>query len=132
VTDPVDGSWLRTPPGGGIESGETPPDAARREPAEETGLAPAAALDRPVPVDRDVRWKDRRYTGTGLLFPARFGGERPPVSRAGPHAYAWVPWPEPDALPGRVESPRPVPVLAVLEPEGPWRSRERSRGRFTR
>ncbi|MFE0130494.1 NUDIX domain-containing protein [Streptomyces sp. NPDC059037] len=36
--------------------GETPLVAARRELAEETGLDPAAVLDRSVPVDRDVQW----------------------------------------------------------------------------
>ena len=96
--DPVDGNHLWEPPGGGIEPGETPLAAARRELAEETGLDPAAVLDRSVPVDRDVRWNGKRYVGTELFFLAHFTAEQPPLLRTGLlpeeraslHSHTWT------------------------------------------
>jgi 8-oxo-dGTP pyrophosphatase MutT (NUDIX family) len=46
------GKWLQ--PGGHIEAGESPPDAARREVAEETGLAGEHPLDGPLLLRVDV------------------------------------------------------------------------------
>ncbi|MEV4508528.1 NUDIX domain-containing protein [Dactylosporangium sp. NPDC049525] len=127
--DPFDGRQLWEPPGGGIEPGETPLAAARRELAEETGLDPAAVQDRSVPVERDVWWNGTHYTGAEHFFVARFDGDRPPLMRTGLmpdeqvnlDTHAWVGWSELAALPDRLEPPHLLEVLAALIPDGPWR-----------
>ncbi|CAL9643220.1 NUDIX domain-containing protein [Streptomyces sp. enrichment culture] len=129
--DPSDGAYLWEPPGGGIEPGETPLAAARRELAEETGLDPAAVLDRSVPVDRDLWWNGRRFTGTEHFFLAEFADERPPLVRTGLlpdeqaslDTYAWTAWPDLGTLTDPVEPPRLSAVLDALAPGGPWSDR---------
>lgn len=127
--DPFDGAWLWEPPGGGTEPGETPLETARRELAEETGLDPSGVLDHSVPVDRDVRWNGKRYTGTEPFFLARFTIEQPPLDFSGllPDEVAsldrhtWWDWRDLDSLPDRMEPPQLLAVLRALVPDGPWR-----------
>ncbi|MEV8017386.1 NUDIX domain-containing protein [Streptomyces sp. NPDC086554] len=132
--DPFDGTWLWEPPGGGIEPGETPLMAARRELAEETGLDPAAVLDRSVPVDRDVQWNGKRYIGTEHFFVAQFADEQPSLVRTGLlpdeqvnlDTHAWIAWSDLSSLPDPVEPPQLPAVLGTLVPDGPWRDRDRA------
>lgn len=128
--DPFDGTLLWEPPGGGMDPGETPLEAARRELAEETGLDPAAVTDRSVPVERDVWWNGKRYTGTEQFFLARLAEEQPALVRTGLlpdeqitlDTHAWIAWPDLASLPDRLEPPQLPTVLEALVPEGPWRT----------
>src|SRR5262249_11603024 len=69
--DPVDQTVFWEPPGGGIEPGESPIEAARRELHEETGLPAGAVLERSVVVQRDFRWNGQRFGGPETFFLGR-------------------------------------------------------------
>lgn len=60
-SDPESGNVYWEPPGGGLDPGETPLEAARRELYEETGLPGSSVSDVFVPVDRDYLWDGVHY-----------------------------------------------------------------------
>lgn len=78
--DRVSGQEVWEPPGGGLDPGETPLRAARRELTEETGLPGAAVQDLAVAVERDFTWLGVRYVKTESFFLARFATSRPHVA----------------------------------------------------
>jgi 8-oxo-dGTP pyrophosphatase MutT (NUDIX family) len=69
--DPVDRIIFWEPPGGGLEPGESPIEAARRELHEETGLPADAVLDHSIVVQRDFRWNGEHFQGPETFFLGR-------------------------------------------------------------
>jgi 8-oxo-dGTP pyrophosphatase MutT (NUDIX family) len=120
--DPYDGTLVWEPPGGGIEAGETPWQAAQRELVEETGLDPASIVDSPLTVERDTTWNGRRFVGPEEFYLARYDGDRPALTRAGLmvdeqvnlHDHAWLPLDELSDLDGRLEPPSLADVVDRL------------------
>ena len=67
IIDPLSGAVLHLPPGGGIEPGESPEEAVRREVHEELGIA--LTLVEPLgAVDHTWHWKDREIRERAWLF----------------------------------------------------------------
>ena len=113
--DPAGERTFWEPPGGGLDPGETPLEAARRELREETGLPGDAVLDVWVPVDRDFHWRGVRYVTTEPFYLARFDHTPAVVPAALTaeelEAYLGHGWHPVDGLPPTVE---PSDLDAVL------------------
>ncbi|MBU2667545.1 NUDIX domain-containing protein [Actinoplanes bogorensis] len=120
--DPHDGTEIWEPPGGGLDEGETPHEAARRELAEETGLDPARVGDHFVDVRRNSYWKGRFYIGEEQFFAARYDTPSPALSRAGLMPYeaeellghAWVAPSDFGTLAGRLEPPALAEIIQTF------------------
>jgi 8-oxo-dGTP pyrophosphatase MutT (NUDIX family) len=119
--DLVSGIVFWEPPGGGLDAGETPLSAARRELSEETGLPGDAVSDIWVPVERDYHWLGVHYVKVEPFYLARFTGtpEVRPATLTTEESdtylgHGWFTPAELAALPDPVEPAGMAEVIALL------------------
>jgi len=103
------GMWLQ--PGGHIDPGEDPWDAARREAAEETGLDVVFHDGRVELVHVDVHAGGRGHTHLDLRYLLDGGSADPDPPAGESQAVAWFAWP---AAVERAGDPRLAGLLGVL------------------
>jgi 8-oxo-dGTP diphosphatase len=109
--DPVGGAEFWEPPGGGLEAGEGWEAAARRELAEETGLA-VADLSGPVMVERDFVWDGERRVGPEAFFLAAWD-RVPSVRLEDEPALLGFAWLQVSAIPG-LDAVEPAELADVV------------------
>lgn len=105
------GIWLQ--PGGHVDPGETPWEAALREAGEETGLAVQFVTTPPVLVHVDVHPGPRGHTHLDLRYLVDGGAEDPAPPAGESQEVAWFPWHEAIA----VADPGLRGALAALRPD---------------
>jgi 8-oxo-dGTP pyrophosphatase MutT (NUDIX family) len=84
------GMWLQ--PGGHVDPGENPWDAALREAAEETGLVVSFAADGPDLLHVDVHAGGRGHTHLDLRYLVEGGDADPAPPADESQAVAWFDW----------------------------------------
>ncbi|MFC6084923.1 NUDIX hydrolase [Sphaerisporangium aureirubrum] len=120
--DTVSGVTFWEPPGGGLDPGETPLDAARRELTEETSLPGDAVLDTWVPVPRDYHWLGVHYSKVEPFYLALFPTTTPEVAPSlltteESETYLGSAWHSPAdfaTLPDQVDPPELPEIIAKL------------------
>ncbi len=103
------------PPGGGIEEGESPRQAAERELREEAGYLVSLSEDF-LEVPRDYHWLGRRFVHREGFFVARVGGEptAPQFTREERETFLGQAFVPPDALSAFDEPLEPPTLPAII------------------
>jgi 8-oxo-dGTP pyrophosphatase MutT (NUDIX family) len=105
------GIWLQ--PGGHVEPGETPWDAAVREANEETGLVVALAGGEPQLVHVDVHPGPRGHTHLDLRYLVEAADADPQPPQDESQEVAWFDW---EAAAERADDDRLTSLLLTLRP----------------
>jgi 8-oxo-dGTP pyrophosphatase MutT (NUDIX family) len=122
--DPASGRAILEPPGGGVENGEEPLEAARRELVEEVGRVLELREDWALDWERDCRWAGQRILASerfyGAVVAEAFEAEPAAFTPSETATYLgayWVPRAglvAPASLPGDLEPPELASIVARL------------------